>query len=157
MKHNENTSKAIEKSVDQLKDFCENVIGKNFAKYCDDQDDYESAIAATLLVVVTLMKNDVFNPKWNKDDVDDEAEKPATEGTKPAAGKRQKCGKDEDEIDFLKRAAIELGTELLEGFAEFGLKQYQATSIALSIAGALVDSFDLEKEMFKMLLGKLEK
>lgn len=157
MKHNENTSKAIEKSVNQLKDFCETVIGKNFAKYCDDQDDYESAIAATLLVVVTLMKNDVFSPKWNKDDVDDEAEKPATEAAKPAAGKRQKCGEGEDEIDFLKRAAIELGTELLNGLGEFGLKQYQATSIALSIAGALVDSFDLEEEMFKMLLGKLAK
>ena len=157
MKHNEITNKAVEKSVDQLKDFCENVIGKNFAKHCDDQSDYESAIAATLLVVVTLMKNNVFTPKWNKDDVDDEAEKPATEAVKPAAGKRQKRGEGEDEIEFLKRAAIELGGELLEGFAEFGLKQYQAKSIAMSIAGALVDSFDLKELMFKELLGKLAK
>lgn len=157
MKHNEVTGKAVEKSVDQLKDFCEKVIGKNFAKHCDNQDDYESAIAATLLVVVTLMKNDVFKPKWNKNDVDDEAEEPATEATKPAAGKRRKCSEGEDEIEFLKRAAIELGGELLEGFAEFGLKQYQAKSIAMSIAGALVDSFDLEELMFKELLGKLAK
>lgn len=149
--------KEVNKAIEKTEAFAQDVLVPIFGKV-EDRDLHLACICATLATAAdNFASGDTKLNLKKKADVDDEAEEQAAEAEEPATKKRRKQGKEEDETDFLKRAAIELGTEMLEGLEVFGVKRYQAKLIAMSIAGALINSFDLEELMFKELLEKLAK